>query len=95
MTIADLKSSIAEPAPPAHLSVPLTALWWDAKGDWQKAHSLVDSLDTKEGMAVHAYLHRKEGEEWNANYWYTRAGRNYHRPTLDDEWDALVAGLLA
>jgi hypothetical protein len=46
-------------------------------------------------MAVHAYLHRKEGAEWNANYWYTRAGRRFHRPTLESEWEALVIGLLA
>ena len=95
MTIDDFKSTRNDPAPPAHLSAPLAALWWDAKGDWSQAHGLVDSLDTPQGMAVHAYLHRKEGAEWNANYWYTRAGRTFHRPTLDAEWEALVTGLLA
>jgi len=45
-------------------------------------------------MAVHAYLHRKEGSLSNADYWYARAGRNFHRPELDEEWQALVAGLL-
>ena len=47
--------------PPAGLSIPLTALWWDAKGDWTRAHTLVDSSDSQEAMAVHAYLHRKQG----------------------------------
>ena len=78
--------------PPAGLSVPLTALWWDAKGNWARAHELVDSLETPEGMAVHAYLHRKEGASCNADYWYTRAGRTFHRPTLEEEWTALVEG---
>jgi hypothetical protein len=45
-------------------------------------------------MAVHAYLHRKEGQAWNADYWYSRAGRGFHRPTLEAEWEALVEGLL-
>ncbi|HUB29456.1 MAG TPA: hypothetical protein VL967_07155 [Terracidiphilus sp.] len=80
--------------PPDNLVPPLAALWWDAKGDWAQAHSLVDSLDSQQGMAVHAYLHRKEGADWNANYWYTRAGRTFRRPSLEAEWEALVTGLL-
>ena len=94
MTLADFNATLTDPTPPAHLPAPLAALWWDAKGDWAQAHSLVDSLDTPQGMAVHAYLHRKEGAEWNANYWYTRAGRTFHRPTLEAEWEVLVSGLL-
>ena len=46
-------------------------------------------------MAVDAYLHRKEGADWNADYWYSRAGRTFHRRTLEAEWEALVEGLLA
>jgi len=94
MTLKEFDSSLSLDAPPEGLPFPLAALWWDAKGDWARAHSLVDELDTPEGMAVHAYLHRKEGVEWNANYWYARAGRKYRRPTLDAEWRALVEGLL-
>jgi hypothetical protein len=80
--------------PPEGLPPTLAALWWDAKGNWARAHELVDSLETPEGMAVHAYLHRKEGEDWNANYWYDRIGRRFHRPSLEAEWEALVEGLL-
>jgi hypothetical protein len=79
--------------PPAGLSSPLAALWWDAKGDWARAHALVDELETREAMAVHAYLHRKEGVEWNAEYWYSRAGFSFRRSSLEAEWEALVAGL--
>ena|ERR1700686_3916238 len=96
MNLEEFKASITEEqAPPAGLSIPLTALWWDAKGDWARAHSLVDKLESVDGMAVHAYLHRKEGSTSNADYWYERSGRNFYRPTLDAERTALIEGLLA
>jgi hypothetical protein len=95
MTIDQFSDSLTADAPPAGLDEPLEALWWDARGDWTRAHRLVDELETKDGMAVHAYLHRKEGAEWNANYWYDRAGRASHRDALSDEWQALAEGLLA
>jgi hypothetical protein len=90
----EFTASLAERAPRADFLTPLAALWWDAKGDWNKAHGLVDGLETTDGMAVHAYLHRKEGSASNADYWYHRAGRNFRRPTLDAEWTALVEALL-
>ena len=93
MKVKDLRASLNLEQPPNGLSVPLEALWWDAKGDWARAHGLVDELETPEGMAIHAYLHRKEGVSWNADYWYDRAGRKFHRPTLDAEWEALVDGM--
>src|SRR5579864_8098173 len=95
MNPAEFTASVAEKRPRVGLSAPLAALWWDAKGDWSRAHALVDELETVEGMAVHAYLHRKEGSASNADYWYQRAGRTFHRPTLEAEWAALVEGLLS
>jgi hypothetical protein len=96
MNLEEFNASFAEEqAPPAGLSIPLAALWWDAKGDGARAHSLVDELETQAGMAVHAYLHRKEGSASNADYWYERSGRSFHRPTLDGERTALIEGLLA
>jgi hypothetical protein len=94
MNLSTFQSSMKDDAPPAELSIPLQALWWDAKSDWARAHNLVDELETPAGMAVHAYLHRKEGQESNADYWYRLAGRTYHRAQLSDEWTALVEGLL-
>jgi hypothetical protein len=94
MNLADFKASFALDKPPAGLTAPLSALWWDAKGDWTRSHALVDELETPEGMAVHAYLHRKEGAAWNADYWYAKAGRKFHRPAFEAEWRALVEGLL-
>ena len=96
MNLEEFNASVAEEqAPPAGLSIPLAALWWDAKGNWARAHSLVDELESSDGMAVHAYLHRKEGSASNADYWYQRSGRSFHRPTLDAERTALIEGLLA
>ena len=59
------------------------------------SHSLVDELETTGGMAVHDYPHRKEGQASNADYWYQRAGRRFHQPTLEAEWQALVEALLS
>jgi hypothetical protein len=93
MRVEDLRATLDQGEPPGSLSTPLAALWWDAKGDWVRAHGLVDELETADGMAVHAYLHRREGEAWNADYWYKRAGKQFHRASLEEEWAALVEGI--
>lgn len=67
----------------------LKALYWDEKGDWSKAHAFVDNMSTEDAAWVHAYLHRKEGDEWNAGYWYKRAGKDMFRGSLDQEWKLL------
>lgn len=68
----------------------LKALWWDAKGDWDRAHRIAQDDPTPEGSRVHAYLHRKEGDLWNADYWYSRAGINRPELSLEKEWESLV-----
>jgi hypothetical protein len=88
------RASISDESPGLELSPPLAALWWDAKGEWARAHEIVDELESTDGMAVHAYLHRKEGSEANADYSYQRAGRSFYRPALEAEWEALIEGLL-
>jgi len=97
----DLLQPPAAATPPPNLPAPLEALWWDARGDWARAHALVDELETPDAMAVHAYLHRKEGSLSNADYWYRRAGEaqgktssHHKRLTLPAEWSALVEALL-
>jgi hypothetical protein len=94
MNLEEFRALLIRREPPIELPATLVALWWDAKGDWARAHGLVDELETAEGMAVHAYLHRKEGAASNADYWYARAGRRFHRASLEEEWEALVEGLL-
>jgi hypothetical protein len=80
-------------APPAE-SPPLRALRLDAEGDWEGAHKCVDQLSGSDAMWVHAFLHRKEGDDWNAAYWYRRAGQEPHRGPLDQEWREIAAALI-
>lgn len=93
MDLRTFRATLNDDQPPANWPSTLAALWWDARGDWERAHGLVDDLETREGMSVHAYLHRKEGALSNADYWYGRAGKQYRRPTLEAEWEALVEAL--
>lgn len=95
MTVAEFRESLAHDEPPKELSAPLAALWWDAKDAWAQAHSMVDELESKDGMAVHAYLHRKEGDEGNAGYWYARAGKPKPSASLAAEWEQIARVLLA
>ena len=47
------------------------------------------------GDWVHAYLHRKAGDEDNAAYWYRRAGQPICSAPLDAEWQAIASALIA
>lgn len=90
------RSSVGQgKAPDPALSAPLQALWWDAIGDWDKAHELAQSANNQEGAWVHAYLHRKEGDEGNASYWYSRARKTKPGTNLDQEWEDIAKELLA
>jgi hypothetical protein len=80
--------------PPSDATTPIEALWWDAKGQWDKAHGCVNSAEDPDGMRVHAYLHRKEGDLNNADYWYRRAGHSVPSVALDQERQALLGDLL-
>lgn len=94
MTYEDFLKSIAADTPPAGLPETLAALWWDKKGDWDRAHAIVQRIPTARGSAVHAYLHREEGVLWNADYWYGRAGRQRPDVSLQQEWRQLADELL-
>jgi hypothetical protein len=94
MNLTEFRASLQAPAPPDEVSLPLQALWWDARGDWDKAHGWAQADPGAAGAAVHAYLHRKEPDLENARYWYRRAGRSPATSTLEQEWDALVTELL-
>lgn len=87
-----LDSFLAAPEPPGDPA--LRALWLDARDDWDGAHRCVDQLSEPDAMWVHAYLHRKEGDAWNAGYWYRRAGRAPCEAGLDEEWRDIAAALL-
>jgi hypothetical protein len=87
-------TSLDSKDPPINLSDNLLALWYDAKSNWSKAHEIVQELENKEAAWIHAYLHRKEGDDWNAGYWYRRAGKDMCTTTLEIEWNDLLAYFL-
>jgi hypothetical protein len=89
MNLPTFKESLKENKPPDQ-SIYLRALWYDGKENWKTAHDLVDKMEDRKAYWVHAYLHRKEGDIWNADYWYNRAGRKRPAVSLDEEWEQLV-----
>jgi len=95
VTPVAFKASVADAQPPEAVAGPLAALWWAAKGDWKKAHSIVMNDEGSDAAWVHAYLHRVEGDLPNAGYWYRTAGKPVARSPLDEEWAAIAADLLA
>ncbi|QJD80860.1 hypothetical protein [Spirosoma rhododendri] len=91
MTIDEFRASLTQAQPPAGVSPLLEALWYDANGDWEASHNIAQAREgEKNHDRLHAYLHRKEGDEWNAGYWYRRAKAPVFTGSLDDEWKALV-----
>ena len=88
------RTSLIEADPPKDLSLYLRALWYDGKGDWETAHNIAQDILDADGSWIHAYLHRKEGDGWNANYWYEKAGRSMSTKTLEEEWSELVEAFL-
>jgi hypothetical protein len=94
MTLTELRASLSEDEPPSHLPETVQALWWDARGDWDRAHRIAQEIHDADGSWVHAYLHRKEGDLSNASYWYRRAGRSRPSEPLEQEWEAIAEALL-
>ena len=94
MDLREFRQSLAANAPPAGIDKLVQALWFEAKDDWHRAHEIVQSVESKTSARVHAYLHRKEGDRDNANYWYDRAGAVMPKVPLKKEWELLAARLL-
>ena len=95
MDLTHFERSLEETAPPEGLSKALQALWQEAKGAWEEAHTLAQAEKGPAGAWVHAYLHRVEGDLSNARYWYRRSGRPESQESLRDEWRAIATALLA
>ena len=93
-TLLSFTETLHSDTPPESFSLNLKALWYERKGQWSKAHSLVDSLDGKDAARIHGYLHRKEGDAMNAGYWYQQAGIKQPDVHADKEWEMLVTDFL-
>jgi hypothetical protein len=94
MNLNEFRKSLSGDAPPQGLSLALAGLWWDAKGDWAKAHETAQQDEGPAGAWAHAYLHRKKGDLSNAAYWYHRARRPVPTGPLPEEWNAVVMSML-
>ena len=94
MTLDGFRASLSHGEPPPELHGPLLALWWDAKADWDRAHAAVADDRTEAAAWVHAYLHRKEGDNGNARYWYRVAKKPAGAGPLTSEWEAIVSALV-
>src|SRR3954469_11077269 len=94
MTPAQLRATLDQSSPPTNLPPLLAALWWEAKGDWNQAHEIAQTEESADAAWVHAYLHRKEGDNTNAAYWYGQARKPRCTLPLDAEWEQIVSALL-
>ena len=95
MDLLTFRNSLEHVNAPENLNNELQALWYDGKGDWERAHDIAQDIQGKSGAHIHAYLHRKEGDQWNAAYWYRLAGQEMPKYSLDREWNELVQRYLA
>ena len=94
MDISEFQQSLQDDSPPSEVGPELNALWQDAKGNWDVAHKIAQEISNDYGSWVHAYLHRKKGDDANASYWYSRAGRCMPALTVEGEWTDIVKTLL-
>jgi hypothetical protein len=95
MTFDQFMASLGEPRPPGGLSAAVSALWWMAQGDWKQAHLLVNDRNGADDAWVHAHLHRVEGDQANAAYWYRHAGKKPSTAPLETERETIAKALLA
>lgn len=94
MNFEQFKQTLSLKDPPDSLSIYLKALWFDGNEDWEKAHNIIQDAEDVNASWIHAYLHRKEGDTSNADYWYRRAGRKRPTAGLHDEWEDIVKALI-
>lgn len=94
MTLDEFRKTASAGTEPLGLTRPLRALWWAARGEWERAHGMIDDDETPDGMWVHAHLHRQEGNLANARYWYDRAGKPERTGSIEEEWKTITSQLL-
>ena len=62
-------------------------------GQWEAAHNIVQDLHSPGAARIHGYLHRVEGDDSNAGYWYRRAGVEFPSVSVDEEWQEIFDDL--
>lgn len=94
MNLKEFQASLGQKEPVEGMPPLLQALWWEGHGDWARGHGIAQDEQGADAAWVHAHLHRKEGDAWNAGYWYRQAGRPASNQPLEQEWQAIVSELL-
>jgi hypothetical protein len=51
----------------------LALLWHDHH---EASHAIVQDMETRDGSYIHAILHRREPDYFNAKYWFRRVGQH-------------------
>lgn len=86
----EFEATLSASHPPSDWPEGLKSLWFDAKGDWESSHDIAQEMHNSLGSWIHAYLHRKEGDRFNAGYWYRQANRPFSKLSLEDELREIV-----
>ncbi len=94
MPVEEFMDSLQFERPPDHFPPLLRALWYEKKGDWNTAHQIVQTVHSSRSCRIHAYLHRKKGDNKNAAYWYQKARQPYPSVDPEREWEILLAKLI-
>tara|TARA_B100000767_G_C19700613_1_gene508236 strand:- start:57 stop:308 length:252 start_codon:yes stop_codon:yes gene_type:complete len=61
----------------------LQAIEFALDNKWDKAHHIVQDINTNIAQLIHAVLHKIEGDEVNSRYWYSRSGLGGFDATTD------------
>jgi hypothetical protein len=72
----------------------LAASGFTIGSDWEEVHNLCQAHEGEQAFDWgHALCHRIEGDDWNAGYWYRRAGRPVVTGSFADEWAAMTIAI--
>ena len=96
MTFDAFMEHVKSHATPAEgTSHALSALWYAERGNWDRAHQIAQDMENTDGSWIHANLHREEGDQGNAEYWYNRAKQAVPINTIIEERHDLIRHFLA
>ena len=90
----DFKSTLENTSPPSNWPLALKSVWFAGKGDWEASHDIAQDMHSDLGSWIHAFLHRQEGDKFNAGYWYRRAGKSFPKISLDEEHQDITEYIL-
>lgn len=67
----------------------LAAAGFGMGAEWEAVHNICQAHEGEKPFDWgHALCHRIEGDDWNADYWYRRAGKA-RSGSITDEWTAM------